>query len=265
VAETDTNGIVLYNSSDKGNTWNLNDVTKDILPIYAKPKNPLIYANETQLSCVFTESGNISITNSLDNGISWDAPIQLNNQNDSVVEEYRYSDFPDMDHVIWTDNREGNNDIYSVLRALPEVDLAIIPESVSIAKGEFKLISPTKNWINFTVKNNGNWYVEEVFVEVTYACLENITRSTKYPGYILFLDGFGAEQSFEKPLFRITLKDFLQALRSFAGIQNITVTVDPDGIYADANPGDNSVTIPVKYADIFPNLSFLEKYLGPKS
>ena len=256
-AETETSGIIIYNLPNGGVTWNIHNVTSDIMPIDAKPKYPMLYADSAQVYCIFTESGNISIANSSDNGNSWGNLTQLNSQNGSVVEEYRFHDIPDSDHVVWTDNREGNNDIYSVLKALPEIDIMVVPDSIKIIAGEYKRL-PTKNWITFTVKNNGNAYIEDVTVEVEYTC-QNVTKSTKYPGYILYLDGNGAEKTFYKPLFRFTLNEFLQAIRTFAGIQSITITVDPLKIYHDSNPVDNSATIEVDYAEIFPNLYFLEK------
>ena len=256
-AETETNGIVIYNSPNGGNTWYRHNVTKDIMPIDAKPKYPSVYANQNIVYCVFTESSNISLTNSSNYGTSWSTPIQLNNQNGSVVENYRYSDIPDADHVVWTDNREGNNDIYSALKTLPDIDIMIIPDSIRITLGEYQKL-PTKNWITFTVKNNGNAYIEDVTIQINYTC-QNITKSTKYPAYILYLSGNGAEKTFYKPLFRMTLAEFISALRSFAGIQNITIIVDPYKIYNDSNPNNNIATIEINYADIFPKLSFLEK------
>lgn len=257
--ETETNGIIIYNSPNAGNTWYLHNVTKDLMPIDAKPKYPILYADKNIVYCIFTESSNIYITDSSDNGSSWSNLTQLNNQNGSVVEGYKFHDIPDVDHVVWTDNRNGNNDIYSVIKSIPEIDIMVVKDSVKITSSEYPIL-PTKNWITFTIKNKGNSYIEDVIVEVNYTC-KNVTKSTKYPAYILYLDG-GAEKTFYKPLFRMTLSEFLQALRSFAGVQNITITVDPYKKYIDFNPDDNSVTIEVKYAEIFPKLYFLEKLFG---
>ncbi|UCF49872.1 MAG: hypothetical protein JSU91_09015, partial [Thermoplasmatales archaeon] len=70
VADSDS-GIVLYKSSDEGNSWGINQVTRDILPTGADPNYPMIYANETHLFCSFIESGNIYLTMSTDFGLSW--------------------------------------------------------------------------------------------------------------------------------------------------------------------------------------------------
>lgn len=260
-AEKDSQEIILFNSSDDGNSWTINSITSDILPPGSDPKYPLLNVNETQLSCVYTELGNISSTNSNNNGLDWSEPLQLNSQNGSVVEEYRYADMPDNNHIVWTDNRNGNYDIYSVAREFPEMNLMIVPSSVNITT-EGIVFLPTRNRIEFTVKNMGIGYVENVRVDITIDCVNKTPQTTKYPAYILYLNGNGAEMSFNQWLFRITLTDFLRALIDFAGIQNITVTVDPEGKYSDSNPSDNSVTIPVKYADIFPKLAFLERFFS---
>jgi hypothetical protein len=127
VADSDS-GIVLYKSSDEGNSWDINQVTRDILPTGADPNYPMIYANETHLFCSFIESGNIYLTRSTDYGLSWNDPVQLNTEEGSVVEEYRFGDFPDKYHIFWTDEREGNRDIYSNL-------LNILPPSAPSIEG----------------------------------------------------------------------------------------------------------------------------------
>jgi len=131
IADSDSSGIVLYNSSDDGESWDINHVTRDILPPGAKPNFPMLYENETQLFCTFIESENIYLTKSIDYGLNWIAPVQLNDEDGSVAEEYQFVDFPDKHHVYWTDNREGNRDIYSDL-------VNYLPPSAPVINGPTK-------------------------------------------------------------------------------------------------------------------------------
>lgn len=256
VADSESDGIVLYSSSDYGFTWHINNITADILNPDAKPNYPTCYVNDTHLFCTFIESGNISLTNSTDNGLNWSHPVQLNNINGSVVEEYRSADFADRNHILWTDNRNGNRDIYSAILGIPEANLTIVPNSVKIVEGNFLL--RMKNWITFKIKNNGELFVEKVPVKVTYTCFNESPKTTEYGATVYYLDAFGAEESFKRPLFRFSIGEFTNALLDFAGIENITVTVDPENIYNDRYHEDNSYTIPITYRDIFSKLAFLE-------
>jgi len=258
VADSDSQGIVLYNSSDGGDTWDSNQVTADIMPSSANPNYPMFYANDTHLFCAFIESGNISLTNSTNYGLNWSLPEQLNNENGSVVEEYQFADFSDKNHILWTDNRKGDPDIYAVILGIPEADLTILPTSVKIVKGNF--LSSTKNWITFTVQNNGELWVEKIPVQVTYTCFNESPKTTEYGATVYYLDAFGAEESFKRPLFRLNIREFTNALIDYAGIQNITITVDPENVYDDKYPKDNSFTYPVTYKNIFPRLAFLENF-----
>jgi hypothetical protein len=140
----------------------------------------------------------------------------------------------------------------------------VIPESVELASEGYWFI-PTKNKIKFTIKNSGEAAVEKVKVQVSYYCMEgtNTTEKfTQYPSSILYLAP-GAEMPFIRPLFRLNFLEFINALSSFAGIQYINVTVDPDGKYNDVYPEDNTFTLNklehnVSYANIFPLLKDLE-------
>jgi len=258
VADSDSDGIVIYNSSDTGDSWGLKKVTEDILPPGANPNYPMIYANDEGLLCTFVESNNIYLTSSIDNGFNWSEPLQLNGVNNSVVEEYRFADLTDENHILWTDNRSGNNDIYSVLLDVPQVDLTVVPDSITLESENIPFFK-SKNWITFTIENNGNISVEKVSVKVEYTCNES-TQPTGYQAIISYLPPGGSE-SFRRPLFRVTLGEFINALLNYPGIDSITVTVDPDKKYTDIFPQDNSHTLPVTYKEIFPRFAFLENLL----
>jgi hypothetical protein len=50
----------------------------------------------------------------------------------------------------------------------------VVAESVMIVQGEYIKL-PTKNFITFTVKNNGNTYVEDLTIEIKYTS-KNTTK-----------------------------------------------------------------------------------------
>jgi len=259
VADSDSDGIIIYNSSDSGESWDIKKVTENIIPSSANPNYPMIYSNNENLLCTFIESDNIFLTKSTNNGLNWSDPIQLNSINGSVVEEYRFADLVDNHQILWTDNRDGNHDIYSVILDIPEVDLTVIPESVNLLTEYSNMpLLRTKNWITFTIKNNGNISVEKVNVNIIYKCKNETEQPTGYKATIYYLPR-GGEESFKRPLFRITLNEFLNALLNYAGLETITIKIEPK--YEDANPDDNSHTISVTFKDIFPRLGFLEPIL----
>jgi hypothetical protein len=256
VADSNSDGIIMYNSSDTGDSWEIKKITENILLPNANPSFPMIYIDDDELICTFFESENLYLTTSENDGLNWSNPIQLNSINNSAVEKYQFSDLIDAHHILWTDNRDGNNDIYTVLLDVPEVDLSVVPDSVKLEYEYSDIpIIRTKNWISFAVNNSGNISVEKVNVNVFINCYNQTPQSTGYKATIYYLPSGGIE-SFKRPLFRITLGELLNALIEYAGIESITVTIEPK--YDDIFPEDNSYSIPVTYKDIFPRLGFLE-------
>jgi hypothetical protein len=269
IAETDTLGIVMYHSTNGGNTWIKKNVTSDLTPSPATPKYPNIKGNNTQIAITYVEEGNISLTNSSDLGENWSAPIQLNDIDGTVVEDYRQSDIADMEHIVWADNRnisEKARDIYAYIGTPPTLDVEIVNGSVNLSLGfDFKFrdqpIIPTKNMIEFTVRNVGSFYVEDVFINITYTCDNGTPNATNYPVYLPFLNGSGAERRIKQPLFRLAVDEMFSALIAFAGVDNITVTAELEN---DVNLENNLAYLSKEsglYSEIFPKLAFLEPIL----
>jgi len=130
VADSESNGIVLYKKDIDSSIWRYNNVTKEIIPPSSNPNYPMIYSNNNRLYCTYIESNNIYLTSSIDYGHSWSNPIQLNSVIGSVVEEYRFQNLVDECYILWTDNRDGDNDIYlALLNEPPETPVVIGPSS----------------------------------------------------------------------------------------------------------------------------------------
>jgi hypothetical protein len=137
-AENNLREIILFKSTNSGNNWLRYNLTSEILPPDSNPKYPNLFADKTTLYCTFIESGNISITSSTIDKINWTKPVQLNNIDGSVVSKYRFSEIIDMNHIVWTDDRNDNLDIYLYI---PE---GLVPPNTPTISGPTKL-KPNQN------------------------------------------------------------------------------------------------------------------------
>jgi len=220
---------------------------------------PKVYANRADVFCTFIVSGNLIYISSANSGVTWTTPEQINSIDGSVEYGYDFIDFPDKNHIVWTDSRADSNDIYTTVSGFPDIDLLVIPSSVRIKKEGISII-PTKNRVLFNVTNEGAVGVSNVQVEVS---IEFTTASNKDPlkiGFPLTIGNIepGAVLSFDKQLIRLVIMDFIGALYRFAGIEYINITIDPNEEFKDINRADNTYKLPVTYKDIFPVLFRLE-------
>lgn len=254
--ETTTRGIVLYHSSNYGNTWNLYDITSDFLSV-ENPMYPILRQNSNKLFCGFLNSGNLSISSTYKSNINWDDPIQINDLDGSVEPGYNYYDIYDDTRVIWSDNRGGNLDIYYHLSYIPSTDLALIDFEL-VKENEIRLI-PTKHYINIKVENLGDAPAHDIYINVSY----KLSRSDEvyYIDRILYIDYLGAYQNttIKRPLFRIRENEVFQALKDFAGMESMTVHVDSERKIGDTDRSNNIITKDdISFRSIFPILDLIE-------
>jgi hypothetical protein len=259
VMETDDGGeseIILYKSVNGGEDWTLENITGDIFESDEEPAYPRIFMNSSHLICSFIESGDLSYTSSNDKGANWTEPYQLNDVNGSVEPGYHFSDIGGSQRFIWTDNREGNLDIYYYLSYLPQVDLVLIDVNVT---GDLNPLL-TNNLISITVTNNGDALVKDVKINVTLMLSDGNTTSPDYP-YVIPHLAPGQTVTINRPLFRFKMPEFLYVFIEFAGIENISVTVDPDHEFDDTNRGNNEGIYKIDYEELFPRMAQYEEFL----
>jgi hypothetical protein len=101
-------GVVCKYSHDGGETW----AESTVAPLSsADDGHPAIYASGNTVQIVYVNQGNLYLAKSADGGVTWDQPTQVNDQDGTVVSEDGTCDISKAG-IVWTDNRNGNEDIY---------------------------------------------------------------------------------------------------------------------------------------------------------
>jgi hypothetical protein len=92
---------------------------------------PAVYVSGSDVHCAYIKDNNLYYVASEDNGANWDEPMQINEVDGSVLAEAESIDLIDSG-AVWTDTRNGENDIYfaSVISAPLKPSTPDGPESV---------------------------------------------------------------------------------------------------------------------------------------
>lgn len=100
--------IICKYSSDRGQNWETSIVAGEQ---GADEVYPAAYMSGNTVFCTYIKNGNLFVIKSEDGGVTWEEPSQVNEENGSVVEEENSNDIHS-GGIVWTDNRNGNLDIY---------------------------------------------------------------------------------------------------------------------------------------------------------
>ncbi len=101
--------IICFYSHDGGVTWEVSTIAADS----AKDEMyPSIVAYGDRASCIFTFDGDLYVSHTNDGGVTWSISEKVNDETGTVSMEYRTAKVATSGHTFWTDNRNGNADVY---------------------------------------------------------------------------------------------------------------------------------------------------------
>jgi len=83
----------------------------------------VVHLGENEAICIFVKDGNLYQTRTTDGGATWDEPVKINDADGTVIEERGTADLCKLG-ALWTDNRNGNADIYfDTVGAVPIINV----------------------------------------------------------------------------------------------------------------------------------------------
>ena len=172
--------IDCWYSSDSGETWDVSTVAGQG---QIDENYPAVFMSGSNVYCIYEKEGNLYSAESGDGGATWEDPIQINEEAGTVVSEARAIDVS-RGGIVWTDTRNGNEDIYYAPLPVPLLDV----ESIAGGFG----VSATITNSGTVAAENVDWSVElsgAVFVGAstsdTIDQLEPGDSVTVGPGFVL--------------------------------------------------------------------------------
>ncbi|MFO8133445.1 MAG: hypothetical protein R6U10_05900 [Thermoplasmatota archaeon] len=122
-------------SSDAGETWDTTSVANEG---QVDETYPAVYMSGSTVYVAFEKEGNLYFTESTDGGATWEEPVQMNEEDGTVVSEENAIDIHGSG-IVWTDNRNGDKDVYYAPVPAPQLNV----ESITGGMGVTATVSNT--------------------------------------------------------------------------------------------------------------------------
>jgi hypothetical protein len=119
--------IICFYSHDGGSTWGVGNVAIDSVQ---NEMYPSIVAYGEGASITYVADGDLYVSHTDDGGVTWDTPEKVNDGTGTASMEYGTAEITTSGHTLWTDTRNGNDDIYYENVGMPSSPMIAI-QSVS--------------------------------------------------------------------------------------------------------------------------------------